>query len=154
MLLDDLKYREWEDEYALGAVLKVKSDRTVTVEKDDLSEAMTLQLVNEYEPANKSLCVKTLDPGGEVTGQIHAEYDDTASSGTLFIYGFMVEEELRNHGIGKLLMNEMVKEANLRFPGAKLKLQVSTLSAAACHIYEQMGFLTESRLDYYAALEE
>ncbi|MCR5685934.1 MAG: GNAT family N-acetyltransferase, partial [Lachnospiraceae bacterium] len=87
----------------------------------------------------------------EPIGRIFAEYDKTASAGTVFIYGFEVEEKYRNLGIGKLIMNELVKETALRFPGARLKLQVSTLSAAACHIYDQMGFLTEARLDYYNA---
>ena len=151
MLLDDAKYQEWQDGYAAASVLKVSNDRTVSVPMETDGSEREFALKSEYEPGNRTITVRIEDDRHGCIGRISAEYDETASGGTVFIYGFEVEEDYRNRGIGKLIMNEMVREACVRFPDAKLKLQVSTLSAAACHIYEQMGFLTESRLDYYIA---
>ncbi|MBP5331168.1 MAG: GNAT family N-acetyltransferase [Lachnospiraceae bacterium] len=72
------------------------------------------------------------------------------SGGSAFIYGLEIEEKLRSRGLGRKLLNELIKECSRRVPGCKIMLQVGSDNTAAVALYEKNGFTVSSRLDYLA----
>ena len=65
----------------------------------------------------------------------------SGKSGSVFIYGFEVEEKYRGRGLGKLFFRECLKEVKKASPQiAEIVLIVSQEWGAALHVYEELGF--------------
>ena len=70
-----------------------------------------------------------------------------AGSGTLYLYGFEIEESMRRQGFGRRFLKLLAAEQANR--AHTMLLQVSSRNEAACALYEACGFRITEQLDYY-----
>ena len=70
-------------------------------------------------------------------------------SGTAYLYGFTIEENMRRQGLGRLFLKLL---ASSQKEGIHtMLLQVGSRNAAACGLYRACGFQVTEQLDYYPA---
>lgn len=70
-------------------------------------------------------------------------------SGTAYLYGFTIEENMRRQGLGRLFLKLL---ASSQKEGIHtMLLQVGSRNEAACGLYRACGFQVTEQLDYYPA---
>ena len=105
--------------------------------------------INENADGNKGLTVSLeLDDGTRIGSAFCYLMNEYA-----FIGRVEIAEEYRNRGYGKRLMTAVIDTVNRRMPEAVIRLQVFSDNIPAVGLYEKLGFITISRLDYLALPE-
>ena len=80
---------------------------------------------------------------------IHAGSVHISLTGDLaFVSRFEVDEAYRNRGYGLMLMKRVIETAVRDNPRVKIQLQVTGENLPALKLYEKIGFVTVSELDY------
>ena len=77
----------------------------------------------------------------------HCRMVSFAGTGTLYLYGFEIEEPMRRKGYGRLFLRLLA--AGQRERAHTMLVQVSSRNEAACALYEACGFQVTEHLDYY-----
>ncbi|MFJ7745324.1 GNAT family N-acetyltransferase [Peribacillus sp. NPDC097295] len=94
----------------------------------------------QYEDTLKTLMIEA---DGITVGKIRVDHSD----GEAWIYGFSIFPEYQGKGIGKKVLSKIVAEQhNL---GYDIFLEVEAKNARALGLYENCGFRTMQRQDYY-----
>ena len=95
------------------------------------------------------------DDNKEIAGYISSTVDEYAE-----ILNFFVVEKYRGQGLGKELLNEVIREANQR-KCVSIYLEVSVLNQNAIALYKQCGFKVDrirkayyKDIDAYAMIKE
>ncbi|MCL5430363.1 MAG: GNAT family N-acetyltransferase [Candidatus Marsarchaeota archaeon] len=85
---------------------------------------------------NGGLCLVAKD-GKRIVGTIFG-FDDVL---TLHLSKLTIDEAYRGHGIGKLLINELINRTKTRNAGiSRIFLHVRKNNKAAMHLYKSLGF--------------
>lgn len=87
------------------------------------------------------------DDGEEPIAVLNLDYQESFTN----IYGVYVDESLRGHGIGSLLMNHLILDY-ASICDLPLVLQVSSLNKAAVSLYKKCGFTEVSHISYYSLI--
>lgn len=85
-----------------------------------------------------------LQCGGHTLGRCRLAY----FPGTVYLYGFTVEERLRRKGLGRLFLKLLASAQKEEYH--TMLLQVGSRNEAACGLYRACGFQVTEQLDYYA----
>lgn len=80
--------------------------------------------------------------GGRTMGRCRLAY----FPGTVYLYGFTIEEGLRRKGLGRLFLKLLA--AAQKDDCHTMLLQVGSRNAAACGLYRSCGFEVTEKLDY------
>ncbi|WP_313892386.1 GNAT family N-acetyltransferase [Psychrobacillus sp.] len=84
-----------------------------------------------------------IDVNGETIGKIRVDKEETEA----WIYGFAILTEHQGKGIGRKVLNQVVKEQSEL--GRSVHLEVETKNAHALGLYESVGFNVVHAQDYY-----
>ena len=80
-----------------------------------------------------------IDDNGKVVGHIMLRYPD--SSKTVIRLGFViVDDQLRDKGYGKQMLQQAIQKAQHEFGAKKITLGVFDNNPSAFHCYESVGF--------------
>ncbi len=60
-----------------------------------------------------------------------------------------VASAYRNHGIGKLLVEHLLKSASSNYKASKVFLTTSTIQKSAIKLYQKLGFIKEHKTDKF-----
>ena len=99
---------------------------------------------------DENIALLVADLGGELVGFIHAMVRETPAipifvpRRTVVVESIVVKSELQNHGIGRLLMDEM-EEWAIAKAATSVELNVYEFNQTAISFYEGLGFQTLSR---------
>ena len=90
--------------------------------------------------------ILTAKINGEIAGYVGVCIDQMVRRRHIATIGICTSKQYRNIGIGKALMQSVVKWAKENPTIEKLALSVFADNTSAIRLYEKLGFLTEGRL--------
>ncbi len=96
----------------------------------------------EYQVEEEGGAVR-LTCRGQVLGSCRLAY----FSGTVYLYGFTIEESRRRQGLGRLFLKLLASSQKDDYH--TMLLQVGSRNEAACGLYQACGFQITEQLDYY-----
>ena len=84
-----------------------------------------------------------IEVGEEVIGKIRVKREEEEA----WIYGFSILPDFQGKGIGRKVLQQVVKEQSAK--GFTVHLEVETKNAHALSLYESVGFKVVHAQDYY-----
>ena len=125
-------------------------DEIAAIENSTFSDPWSMETLRRELENPIALFLVCEKENGEVAGYISAE----TVVGEMYIGNLAVRQDCRRQGIGSLLLQEMVREAQkMRCEFVTLEVRVSNTPAR--NLYERFGFsCLGERRDYYAHPQE
>lgn len=114
----------------------------LNVEAFGLNEQSSLEIENRVD-LEKDNSVYIIDVQGESVGKIRVKVEDNEA----WIYGFSILPHFRRKGIGRKVLQHIVKKYSTE--GNTVHLEVETENAHALNLYQSMGFQIVHAQDYY-----
>lgn len=143
-----MKWEQTELEEVHGFDLRLAEQKDLplrirlNVESFGLNEQSSLEIENRVD-LEKDNSVYIIDVQEKSVGKIRVKVEDNEA----WIYGFSILPHFRGKGIGRKVLQYIVKKYSTK--GNTLHLEVETENAHALNLYKSMGFQIVHAQDYY-----
>lgn len=142
-----IRQSEPDDFKAIKSIYEQKSCYAGTLQLPYPSATMWKKRLSE-SPANYYSLVALI--GDEIVGQIGLQVNTSPRRKHVANMGIGVSEKHRNHGVGSLLVKEIVSLANNWLAVTRIELEVFVDNQAAIKMYTKHGFIEEGTAKSYA----
>ncbi len=142
-----IRQSEPEDYKAIKKIYEQESCYAGTLQLPYPSEAKWKKRLIE-NPSNFYSLVALMD--NEIVGQIGMHVNTNARRKHAANIGMAVTEKFQNHGIGSLMLKEMVSLANNWLAVTRIELEAFVDNESAIQIYKKHGFVEEGIAKSYA----
>ncbi|WP_277584417.1 GNAT family N-acetyltransferase [Psychrobacillus antarcticus] len=143
-----MKWEQTDLEEVTGFSLRIAEQKDLplrirlNIESFGLNEQSSIEIENRLD-AEMDNSVYIIDVPGESVGKIRVKVEDNEA----WIYGFSILPHFRGKGIGRKVLQDIVKKYSTR--GHSLHLEVETENVHALGLYKSIGFQIVHAQDYY-----